>query len=227
MSDQDKHVKDDSLVLKGMSYVGGLVYLSKDFFRQCFTRYFPFRELIKQIESVGVQSLTLTSLIALFTGLVIAVQFIVGLERFGLQLYTGQIVGIAITRELGPVLTALMVAARVGAGITAEIGSMNVTEQVMAIEALGASPVKKLVVPRVLACILCTPILTVLADIIGILGSLVISVSETGVETEYFMDQIFDTVRLIDFGSGLAKTVFFGFFIGIVVCYLGLITWGG
>lgn len=216
-----------SWFLKAMSYVGGLVLLSKDFFHQCFTRYFPFRELVKQIEAVGVQSLTLTNLIALFTGLVIAVQFIVGLERFGLQLYTGQIIGIAITRELGPVLTALMVAARVGAGITAEIGSMNVTEQVMAIEALGASPVKKLVVPRVLACTLCTPILTVLANLVGIMGAMLITVVETGVAPTYFVDQVLDTVELMDFTSGLAKTIFFGYFIGMVACYQGLITWGG
>ncbi len=213
--------------LEAMEFVGGVSYLSARFLLALFQKHFPFQETIKQFEEVGIKSASLTNLIALFTGLVIAVQFIVGLERFGLQLYTGQIVGIAITRELGPVLTALMVAARVGAGITAEIGSMNVTEQVSAIEAMGANPVQKLVVPRVIATTFCTPILTVVADFVGILGAMIITMVETQVGGRYFLDQITDTVEMIDFGSGIAKTFFFGFFIGIISCYQGLRTTGG
>lgn len=213
--------------LTGMGYVGGLTRLVRDFFKALFQGSFPFQETIKQFEEVGIKSTSLTNLIALFTGLVIAVQFIVGLQRFGLQLYTGQIVGIAIARELGPVLTALMVAARVGAGITAEIGSMAVTEQVLAIEAMGANPIQKLVVPRVLATTFCTPILTVIADFVGIIGSMIITTVETGVGYQYFIDQIRNTVEMIDFGSGIAKTFFFGFFIGIIACYQGLNTRGG
>ncbi len=211
----------------GMGYIGGLATLVLDIFRSLFSDPYPLNDTVKQFEEVGLKSTSLTSLIGLFTGLVIAVQFIVGLERFGLQLYTGQIVGIAITRELGPVLTALMVAARVGAGITAEIGSMNVTEQVQAIEAMGANPINKLVVPRVVATTFCVPILAVIADIIGILGAMVITTLETEVGGKYFLDQVTDTVQMIDFGSGIAKTFFFGFFIGIIACYQGLQTRGG
>lgn len=210
-----------------MHYLGGLSHLSALFFKTLAKKAFPFQETIKQFEEVGIRSASLTNLIALFTGLVIAVQFIVGLKRFGLQLYTGQIIGIAITRELAPVLTALMVAARVGAGITAELGSMNVTEQVDAIEAMGANPVHKLVVPRVVATILCTPILTVIANFIGIFGGMLITVQETGIGTRYFIHQITDSIEMIDFGSGIAKTFFFGFFIGIISCYQGLTTRGG
>jgi len=213
--------------LKGMLYFGGVSELSLDFFKVVLTSAFPFGETVKQFEEVGIKSATLTSLIALFSGLVIAVQFIVGLKRFGLQLYTGQIIGIAIVRELGPVLTAVMVAARVGAGVTAEIGSMNVTEQVQAIEAMGANPIQKLVVPRVVAITLCTPILTVIADFIGILGGMVITTMQTGISNRYFIDQITKTVEMIDFGSGIAKTFFFGFIIGIIACYQGLNTRGG
>jgi phospholipid/cholesterol/gamma-HCH transport system permease protein len=216
-----------SAFLNGMSYLGGVGQLSFDFFKTLFTSSLPFNDTVKQFEEVGIKSMTLTNLIALFSGLVIAVQFIVGLQRFGLQLYTGQIIGIAITRELGPVLTAVMVAARVGAGITAEIGSMNVTEQVLAIEAMGANPVQKLVVPRVIATVLCTPILTVIADFVGILGGMVITTMETGIGKRYYIDQIRTTVEMIDFGSGIAKTFFFGFFIGIIACYQGLNTRGG
>lgn len=214
-------------VLNGMNYLGGLTGLGVDFVKSILKNPFPLQETVKQFEEVGIKSTSLTNLIALFTGLVIAVQFIVGLERFGLQLYTGQIVGIAITRELGPVLTALMVAARVGAGITAEIGSMNVTEQVLAIEAMGANPVNKLVVPRVIATTFCTPILAVIADFVGILGSMIITMLETGIGAKYFIDQITDSVEMIDFGSGIAKTFFFGFFIGLIACYQGLMTKGG
>ncbi len=213
--------------LEGMEYVGGLTHLAADFFVTTLKSAFPLGETVKQFEEVGIKSATLTNLIALFSGLVIAVQFIVGLERFGLQLYTGQIIGIAITRELGPVLTALMVAARVGAGITAEIGSMNVTEQVSAIEAMGANPIQKLVVPRVVATILCTPILTVIADFVGILGGMIITTMETGIGNRYYADQIRQSVEMMDFGSGIAKTFFFGFFIGIIACYQGLRTKGG
>ncbi len=210
-----------------MDYIGGVSTLIKNFFKYSFRGYFPFNETIKQFEEVGLKSASLTNLIALFTGLVLAVQFIVGLKRFGLQLYTGQIIGIGITRELGPVLTALMVAARVGSGIAAEIGSMNVTEQVSAIEAMGANPIQKLVVPRVIATTLCTPILAVMADFIGILGGMLITVLETGVGARYYLDQITSTVQMIDFGSGIAKTFFFGFFIGVIACYQGITTTGG
>ena len=213
--------------LGGMFYLGGLTQLVKNFFKAIISYTFPFKETIKQFEEVGIKSASLTNLIALFTGLVIAVQFIVGLERFGLQLYVGQIVGIAISRELGPVLTALMVAARVGAGIKAEIGSMNVTEQVSAIEAMGANPINKLVVPRVIATTFCTPILAVVADFVGIIGGMLITTVETGIGYKYFVDQVTNTVEIMDFGSGIAKTFFFGFFIGIIACYQGLNTRGG
>jgi len=210
-----------------ISYLGGLGQLSVDFFKTLLKTRFPLAETVKQFEEIGIKSGVLTNLIALFTGMVIAVQFIVGLERFGLQLYTGQIIGIAIVRELGPVLTAVMVAARVGAGITAELGSMNVTEQVAAIEAMGANPIQKLVVPRVVATTLCTPILAVIADFVGILGGMVITTIQTGIGRRYYVDQITTTVEMIDFGSGIAKTFFFGFFIGIIACYQGLQTQGG
>lgn len=180
-----------------------------------------------QIHRMGVKSLFLVSLIAIFTGMVLALQFIVGLSRFGLELYSGQVVGLAIVRELGPVLTALMVAARVGSGIAAELGSMTVTEQVMAIRAMGASPIIKLVVPRVLVTTLVTPLLTVFADLVGILGGLLVTMVEAGISPAFYYDQIVTTVELDDVFSGLSKTVFFGFSIGIICCYQGLKTTRG
>ena len=210
-----------------MNYLGGLCFLMLQTLRAFITEKFNWKETINQFEMVGIKSASLTNLIAIFTGMVLAIQFIVGLERFGLQIYTGQIVGIAITRELGPVLTAVMIAARVGAGITAELGSMNVTEQVLAIEAMGANPIQKLVLPRVVATTICTPILAIVADFIGIFGGMIITVAETGVSPRFYIDQITSTVRFVDFSSGIAKTFFFGFLIGTIACYQGLNTSGG
>ncbi|MFO1519118.1 MAG: ABC transporter permease [bacterium] len=208
-------------------YIGGLSILAVKTLFSIFRNFFNYRDTVSQFDLVGIKSSSLTNLIGVFTGMVLAVQFIVGLKRFGLQLYTGQIIGIAITRELGPVLTALMVAARVGSGIAAELGSMSVNEQILAIEAMGGDPIKKLVVPRVLATTICTPILTILADFIGILGGMLITMSETGVGMRYYLDQISNTVEVSDLMGGLGKTFFFGFFIGIIACYQGLNTRGG
>ena len=185
------------------------------------------RLVLEQVLQIGVKSLSLTNLVAVFTGMVLALQFIVGLERFGLTLYAGQVVGIAIVRELGPVLTSLMIAARVGSGIAAELGSMAVTEQVLAIEAMGANPIAKLVVPRVLVTTLITPILTVIADVVGILGGMFVAVIESGVTARFYIDQVLRTVELEDFFSGTGKTFFFGFLIGIIACNQGLRTTRG
>src|SRR3989338_4029222 len=159
--------------------------------------------------------------------MVIALQLAVGLGRFGLKLYIGQIVGIAIFRELGPVLTSLMVAARVGSGIAAELGSMVVTEQVLAIEAMGDNPIQKLVVPRVAATLIATPLLTVVANVIGVTGSGFITCAEAGITPSFYIDQIRTTVLLEDFLSGIFKAVFFGFLIALIACYHGLSTTKG
>lgn len=185
------------------------------------------KQTLRQVHEIGIKSLSLTNLIAVFTGMVLALQFIVGLSRFGLQLYSGQVVGLAITRELGPVLTALMIAARVGAGIASELGSMTVSEQILAIRAMGGSPVAKLVIPRLAVTTLVTPILTVFAIIVGIAGGMVVTMLEAGVTARFYFDQVTDKVQVYDFTSGVAKTVFFGFIIGIISCHQGLNVEGG
>lgn len=210
-----------------LEYLGGLSYLAVQTLRVLFRYRFPLKAFIEQCEFVGNKSLSLISLISVFTGMVFALQFAVGLGRFGLKIYIGQIIGLAIARELGPVLVSLMLAARVGAGIAAELGSMVVTEQVLAIEALGANPVHKLVLPRVLATTLAAPILSTIGSVIGVIGGMWITVSEAGVTPQFYFDQIRRTVSYEDFFSGLAKTVFFGFFIGLISCYQGLRTTGG
>lgn len=210
-----------------LGYFGGISSLGFQTLRSLFRHRFPFRATMDQFHFIGVKSLNLVSLIAVFTGMVFALQFAVGLGRFGLKLYIGQVIGIAIIRELGPVLTSLMIAARVGSGIAAELGSMVVTEQVMAIEALGANSVQKLVLPRVLATVLAAPILTTIGNVIGILGGMIITVMEAGVTCRFYFDQIQKTVSVDDFLSGITKTLCFGFLIALIACYEGMRTRGG
>lgn len=210
-----------------MGVLGGVSLLAGRSVRGVLHYRLEFGELTRQLMMVGNRSFSIVTLIALFTGLVIALQLVVGLGRFGLKLYVGQVVGLAVFRELGPVLTALMVAARVGSGIAAELGSMVVTEQVLAIEAMGANPIQKLVVPRVLATMIATPLLTIMADVVGTFGGMVITVREAGVTPRFYIDQIRNTLLLEDFTSGVAKAVFFGFFIAVISCYQGLATEGG
>lgn len=210
-----------------VNLVGGVGVVMYQTMRSLFTERVEWKEIIRQFYSIGIKSLSLVNLIAVFTGMVMALQFVVGLSRFGLDLYTGQVVGMGITRELGPVLTALMVAARVGSGITAELGSMTVSEQVLAIRAMGGSPMAKLVVPRIFVTTIATPLLTVVAIFIGIIGGMIVTMYETGITASLYYDQIKNTVRVYDFSSGVAKTIFFGFVIGAIACYNGLITVGG
>lgn len=187
---------------------------------------FPARETIRQFESIVVRSSTIVLITALFTGMVLALQTATSLARFGAKPYTGSFVGLAFVLELGPVLTALVVSGRVGAGITAELGAMTVSEQVDAIRALGADPIQKLVLPRMLAATIGLPMLTMLANLLGILGGLLIA-SQLGIGSNFYYQSIIGVVTLSDLLSGLVKTVAFGWTIALVACHQGLSTTGG
>jgi len=214
-------------IFGAMGHIGRMSVLVGQSFKVFFSSKLAVNELFRQMTFVGNRSFSIVALIALFTGLVLALQLSVGLGRFGLKLYVGQVVGLSIFRELGPVLTALMVAARVGSGIAAELGSMVVTEQVLAIEAMGANPIQKLVVPRILATTIATPLLTIMADVIGVLGGMIITVKEAGVTPRFYIDQVRNSLVMDDFTSGIAKAFFFGFFVAVISCYQGLQTQGG
>ena len=188
---------------------------------------YEFRTLTQQMDHIGVRSVAICGIAAVFTGLVLALQTTYGLARFGAKAYVGIVVSLSMVRELGPVLTALLVGGRVGSGMTAELGAMKVTEQIDAMRALGANHIKKLVVPRVLSIMLVLPLLTVLADALGIFGGLLISQYEFHVEPYLYMSTIWRNLRLADLLSGLGKTVVFGFLIGIIGCYNGLEVSGG
>jgi phospholipid/cholesterol/gamma-HCH transport system permease protein len=207
--------------------IGGITMLTGRVFKAAFRRPFELREILRQIEELGLRSLTIAILTATFTGMVMCLQFSWGLSRFGAKEFVGRVIGISIARELGPVLTALMVGGRIGSGMAAELGSMAVTEQIDAIRALGADPIKKLVLPRVLAAIIVLPILTVVADLVAFAGAAIVAAGESGVTIEFFQQSAIQSMKLEDFTSGIGKTFVFGYIIAIVGCRNGMLTAGG
>jgi phospholipid/cholesterol/gamma-HCH transport system permease protein len=207
--------------------LGGMALLTGSTFRQSLKRPFERQLWLEQFFQLGVRSLTITNVTLLFTGMVLAIQTAYSLSAFGGKPFVGDIISLSVVRELGPVLTALMVAGRVGAGITAELGSMAVTEQVDALRALAASPVKKLVVPRVGALVVVLPMLTILADTIGVFGGLVMAMTELGQSRDYYMNHVLSALRVQDIASGVGKSFFFALLIGIIACYNGLKATGG
>jgi phospholipid/cholesterol/gamma-HCH transport system permease protein len=192
-----------------------------------FSRPFYRYDVLRQMDELGVKSVSITGLTAFVTGGVLALQTAYSLAAFGGKLFIGRVVSLSLVRELGPVLTALMVGGRVGSGITAELGSMTVTEQVDALRAMAVSPVRKLVAPRILSTVLMMPILTALADVLGILGGLLVAVVELRMTAQDYLSSIWNTLQISDIMSGLGKTFFFGLEIAAIGCYNGLNVEGG
>ena len=192
-----------------------------------FRRPFEIRSTIYQMESLGIRSVAIASVTAVFVGMVMAVQFAFGLQKFGGMEYTGRIIGLSFSRELAPTLTAIIVGGRIGSGIAAEVGSMAVTEQIDAIRALGADPVKKLVVPRLIAGVIVMPVLGSLALVLGFAGAMFICDVQFGIPPGFFLRTALGSVNLLDYFSGMFKTPFFGAIIALVGCHFGLITRGG
>jgi phospholipid/cholesterol/gamma-HCH transport system permease protein len=183
--------------------------------------------VIAQFDQIGVRSISIVAITSLFIGMVLALQTAYSLAEFGGALLIGKVVSLSLIRELAPVLMALMVGGRVGAGIAAEIGTMKVTEQIDALRALATNPVRKLVVPRVLATTVMMPLLTLLACFIGIAGGLIIAVGSLHLSSNFYIRSVIETVKYNDLASGVGKTFFFGFAIGLIACHNGLSTTGG
>ncbi len=178
----------------------------------------------REIDVIGVRSLVVALTAALFTGMVLALQSAVNMARFGAENYVGPVVALSILRELGPVLTAILVGGKVASGITAELGSMKVTEQIDALRALGVNYIKRLIVPRLLAALLVFPVVTVLADGIGLVGGMLISVFDRNVDAYLYWNTISYWVVLKDFLTGVGKSVVFGAIVTLIGCYNGLAT---
>ena len=207
--------------------LGGFSLLVGQTFTEAFRRPPEGRVLLDQLYQLGVLSVAIATVTALFTGMVLALQTSYSLAAYGAKFFVGDVVALSLVRELGPVLTSLMVGGRVGAGITAEVGTMNVTEQVDAIRAMAASPVRKLVVPKVLAILIMLPVLVAMADFIGIMGGLIMAVTTLNQPSVFYMQHVIKALSLHDIMSGLGKTVVFALLIAFIACYKGLHASGG
>jgi len=188
-------------------------------------RYFP--EIIQQLDLIGVGSLGIVLLTGFFTGGVLILQTFPTLKFYGLHTSAGQGVATSLIRELGPVLTALMVAGRVGSAIAAELGSMVVSQQIDAMRALGTSPVRKLVTPRIVALVIALPLLTISADVLGLFGGGIVANWIFGMEVNDYVNSVRNGVAAGDLIGGMIKPLVFGFIIGLIACYKGLSTTGG
>ena len=191
------------------------------------TRPFYRHDLVEQLDAIGAGSLTVVLLTGLFTGAALALQSGQTLDQFGARPVVGRLVGASMIKELGPVLTALMLAGRVGSGIAAELGSMVVTDQINALRALGTDPVRKLVVPRMLSGIVMTPILTVISDFVGIVGGWLVARVRLQVASGLYWSSVLKGLYMQDVWMGLIKPFVFGFIIASVACHVGLRTTGG
>jgi phospholipid/cholesterol/gamma-HCH transport system permease protein len=195
--------------------------------RGIFRRPRYFAETIDQMDSIGVGSLTIIILTGFFTGGVLTVQTFPTLKSYGAQSQTGYLVAVSLVRELGPVLCALMVTGRVGSAISAELGSMVVSQQIDAMRALGTDPVRKLVAPRMFALLVSLPLLTVLADVLGIVGGWVTAVALYSVSSSVFISAVRDGITTDDLIGGVVKPIVFSLIIGAIACRQGLSTEGG
>lgn len=208
-------------------WYGGLGLLTAQVFRNLALPRGYWRLVAQEIDFIGVRSLMVALTAAAFTGMVFTLQSAVNMARFGAENYVGPIVALAILRELGPVLTAILVGGKVASGITAELGAMKVTEQIDALRTIGINYMKKLVVPRFLAALMVFPLLTILADGIGLVGGMLIAVYERHVDVYVYWNTISYWVVLKDFLTGISKSIFFAAIVTLIGCYNGLSTEGG
>jgi len=207
--------------------MGGMAVMLAKTIGLTFTPPFRFKNLIKQMEIIGVNSVPVVLLTGLFTGMVLALQGYYGFKKFGGESLLGATVTLSMTRELGPVLTALMVTARAGSAMAAELGTMKVTEQMDALAAMAVDPLQYLIVPRIWASILMLPLLTGLADAIGIVGGYIVGVKLLGIDPGIYVQRTIDIVQLRDITDGLIKAGVFGLLLALIGCYKGYHAKGG
>ena len=207
--------------------LGEIFWLGKESFICSFTRPFYFHRLMEQLVVLGMGSISITIVIGLTMGLVMTLQFGFGLAKFGGTMYVPAVVSLSITREMAPIFTSLLVAGRIGSGMAAEIGSMNVTQQIDALRALGTNPIRVLVVPRLLAAMISLPLLTALSNALGIIGGMIVALIEFDMPVGFYFNKILETIKLTDFATGLLKTVFFAAVITLTACYKGFRTTEG
>ncbi len=204
--------------------IGEIAALFMDTLLCSFTSPVYFQKLFEQIRILGVGSISITVVIGLTMGLVMTLNFGYGLAKFGGTLYVPSVVSLSLAREMAPLFTSLLIAGRIGSGMAAEIGSMNVTQQVDALRAIGTSPTRVLVVPRFWASVISLPLLTALSCALGILGGMIVCQTEFDIPNGFYFTKVLETVKIHDYLSGLVKSVVFGAIISIIGCYRGLRT---
>lgn len=208
-------------------YMGGISRLGLETVTGIFVSPLKKERIFEQIKKIGLDSLFVVSLVAFFMGMILALQTAYLMKKLSSEIYIASIIALSLTRELGPVMTALIVAGRSGAAITAEIGTMTVTEQVDALRTLATNPVKYLVIPRFISLAIVLPILTIYADMIGIFGGFVLGVNRLSITPGMYLSTTFETLISKDIFTGLIKTFFFGMIIALVACYEGFNVHGG
>lgn len=221
MIDSHNHSFKDWAV-EQLEFYGGVALLTRDCLREGFKKPHYWGLLTEQIYQIGVKSFPLVLVTSATIGAVMSLQFGYGLEKFGGKPYVPRLVASTIFREIGPMFTSLMLAARVGAGMASEIGSMVVTQQVDAIRAMGTSPIKKIVLPRIIACLIILPLLVAMANVIGNTGGWLVGVNELGLDPQFYYRRTLATASIKDYLAGFGKTFFFSLFISIPSCYYGL-----
>ena len=216
-----------SLLIRFTGGIGSVLLLFLETLKELFFPPYEIKTTFKQVLEIGVKSVPVVIITAVFTGMVLALQTFTGFKRFGAEALVGTVVSLSMTREMGPVLTGLIVAGRAGAAMAAELGTMRVTEQIDALETLATSPVKYLIVPRFVSSLIVMPSLTVIADMLGILGGYAIAVWLYGMSSALYWRRAWNYLEMNDIYGGLAKAAFFGAAIAIICCHRGFYTEGG
>jgi phospholipid/cholesterol/gamma-HCH transport system permease protein len=212
--------------------ISGLYYLTREtlyctFIEPCKGKPIKWGPVWIQMEEVGVKSIVIVFLVSFLIGVILAFQTAYQLSQLGALEYVGALVGVAVTRELGPLMTALVMAGRVGASFTAEMGTMKVADEILALETMALNPVKFLITPRFLAIIIMLPCLTVMADLMGVLGGFIIGVSTLGIEASSYINHALDSMKVKDLVTGLIKSGVFAVIIVMVGSYMAFIIEGG
>ncbi|RMG72567.1 MAG: ABC transporter permease [Nitrospirae bacterium] len=215
------------LIIAFTSEFGKVLLLLCSTLRQMLLPPLELKNIFRQMSEIGIKSLPVILITAVFTGMVLALQSYTGFKRFGAESLVATVVALSMTRELGPVLTGLIVAGRAGAAMAAELGTMRVTEQIDALETLATNPIKYLVVPRFIAGALMLPSLAIVTDIIGILGGYVITVGLFGASSVSYWNRTWNFLEMSDIINGLIKACFFGISISLISCYRGFYAEGG
>lgn len=207
--------------------LGNAIFFLKDVLAHIFKGHIRFSEVFKQVYEQGIQSIVIIGLSSFASGAVLAMQGHVMLERFGAKEYVAQLVALSLVRELSPVFSSFIFSGKAGAKIAAELGAMNVNNQIVATRAMGVDPIEFLVVPRMAACFLVLPLLVVFSELVGIAGGYFIGITEANIPGSFYLTQTLKAIRYADFFSGFIKTFFFAALVGWVCCYQGFFARGG